>query len=276
MHRLTRTVRFAINSDPDGQLAQSPSNSYAGYPSLTGAGQFFELAATVEGPLQPPGDYLLNIKQIDQQVRALVIPIFMDDLSQGKFASGVGTLQRSAAALANAWPNVSLVRLRLSLTPYCSLTLDISEAPMVRVSQKFEFCASHRLHNPTLSDEENRRIFGKCNNPRGHGHNYELEVTLIGNADGNGRLMSMMEIERIVSETVIEKFDHKNLNCELDEFRDINPSVENISRVIFEMLKPRFGGHFQGPSLAAVTVWETPKTFCEYSEDVPYRAQNAR
>jgi 6-pyruvoyltetrahydropterin/6-carboxytetrahydropterin synthase len=269
MHRLTRIVRFAINSEIDGQLAQSPSNSYAGYPSLTGAGQFFELAATVEGPLQPPGDYLLNIKQIDQQVRAKVIPIFAADLESGKFGSGVATLQRSAAALTNAWPNVSLVRVRLSLTPYCSLTLNISEAPMVRVSQKFEFCASHRLHNATLSDEENRRIFGKCNNPRGHGHNYELEVTLIGKPDANGRLMAITEIERIVSETVIDKFDHKNLNCELDEFREINPSVENIARVIYQMLKPHFGGHLQMPALAAVTVWETPKTFCEYSENTP-------
>ena len=116
---------------------------------------------------------------------------------------------------------------------------------MIRTSQKFEFCASHRLHNPDLSDEENRRIFGKCNNPRGHGHNYELQVTLIGAPDSTGRLVPTTEFERIVSETIIEKFDHKNLNCELDEFKSVNPSVENIARVIYQMLQPRFSGHSQ-------------------------------
>lgn len=262
MHRLTRLVRFAINAEADSQLSQLPSNSYGGYPSLTGAGQFFELAVTVEGPLLPPGDYMLNIKEIDQAVRRKVIPIFAEDLRSQKFGGGAGTLGRAHQALEKAWPNVSLVCIELSLTPFFSLTINRSEAPMVRTSQKFEFCASHRLHNPDLSDEENRRIFGKCNNPRGHGHNYELQVTLIGVPDSSGRIMPMAEFERIVSETVIEKFDHKNLNAELDEFKNVNPSVENIASVIYGLLKPRFAPG----RLASVTVWETPKTFCQYSE----------
>ena len=111
MHRLTRLVRFSINAEEDNQLSLPPSNSYAGYPSLTGAGEFFELAVTVEGPLQPPGDYLLNIKEIDQAVRRKVIPVFAGDLRNAKYGSGIGTLQRSAAALEKTWPNASLVSL---------------------------------------------------------------------------------------------------------------------------------------------------------------------
>jgi 6-pyruvoyltetrahydropterin/6-carboxytetrahydropterin synthase len=256
-------VRFAINTEQDAQLSTPATNSYAGYPSLTGAGQHFELAVSVEGPLAPPGDYLLNIKQIDQQTRIKAIPIFANDLRENKFGTGIFTLQRSAAVLQNAWPGVSLMRLQLHLTPFLSITWNSSENDMIRIAQKFEFCASHRLHNPSLSDEENRKIFGKCNNPRGHGHNYEVEVTLAGKPDANGRLIPLPDFERIVTDTVIDKFDHKNLNCELPEFQNINPSVENIAQVIYKMLKPCFGGHSQ---LASVTVWETPKTFCEYSE----------
>jgi 6-pyruvoyltetrahydropterin/6-carboxytetrahydropterin synthase len=135
---------------------------------------------------------------------------------------------------------------------------------MLRLSQKFEFSASHRLHNPALSDEENRTCFGKCNNPAGHGHNYELQVTLRGEPDANGVLCDVPAFERIVGETVIEHFDHKNLNAELEDFRELIPSVENIARVIFGLLKPKF--ETGRARLASVTVWETPKTWCEYFE----------
>ena len=132
---------------------------------------------------------------------------------------------------------------------------------MVRLSQKFEFSASHRLHNPQLSEEENRRLFGKCNNPNGHGHNYVLEVTLSAPATTQ---LQVPDFERIVSDTIIEPFDHKNLNTELPQFRELIPSVENIAMVIYRLLKNPV--EKSGAKLAAVTVWETSKTWCEYSE----------
>ncbi|MDW8262791.1 MAG: 6-carboxytetrahydropterin synthase, partial [Phycisphaerales bacterium] len=146
-----------------------------------------------------------------------------------------------------------------------SLTACRLEQPMfTRLSQKFEFSASHRLHNPSLSDEENRRIFGKCNNPLGHGHNYELQVTIRGRADGSDLIAGLPELESIVHESVIARFDHRNLNLEVPEFAQRIPSVENIARVIYEILQPRFSA--AGRELASVTVWETPKTWCEYGE----------
>jgi 6-pyruvoyltetrahydropterin/6-carboxytetrahydropterin synthase len=135
---------------------------------------------------------------------------------------------------------------------------------MVRLSQKFEFSATHRLHNPALSDDENCRTYGKCNNPHGHGHNYEVQVTLAGTPGKTGLLVDVPAFERIVATTVIDRFDHKNLNVELAEFRDVIPSVENIASTIFKLLKPPFTD--MGAKLASVTVWETPKTWCEYSE----------
>ena len=170
-----------------------------------------------------------------------------------------------AEAICDAWDGATVDQLTLTLSPFLSLTHRIEESPMLRLSQKFEFSASHRLFNRDCDDAENRRIFGKCSNPNGHGHNYELQVTLVGDADRvGGVLKNLPDFERIVGETVIERFDHKNLNLDLSEFADVIPSVENIARVIYRLLRPRFAD--AGARLAAVTVWETPKTWCEYSE----------
>ena len=166
--------------------------------------------------------------------------------------------------LSLAWPGTRLECLGLSLSPFLRYSADASEHPMVRLSQKFEFSATHRLHNPALSDEENCRTYGKCNNPHGHGHNYEVQVTLSGRPDDNGLLVDVPAFERIVASTVIDRFDHKNLNLELPEFRETIPTVENIAATIYRLLKPRFAD--AGAGLASVTVWETPKTWCEYSE----------
>ena len=135
---------------------------------------------------------------------------------------------------------------------------------MIRLSQRFEFSAAHRLHNPGLDDAANRATFGKCNNPLGHGHNYELQVTVAGQPNADGVLIHMTELEDLVETHAIDKLDHKNLNLEVPEFETLNPSVENIAKVIY--------GYLKGPlakdnrKLAAVTVWETPRTWCEYSE----------
>src|SRR4029078_2538325 len=174
-------------------------------------------------------------------------------------------LRDVTSSLRDAWPGAIVEQLTLSLSPFLSLSIRTEESPMVRLSEKFEFSASHRLFNRDCDDAENRRIFGKCSNPNGHGHNYELQVTLVGDAYRvGGVLKNLPDFERIVGETVIERFDHKTLNLDLPEFADVIPSVENIARVIYRLLRPWCAG--AGAKLAAVTVWETPKTWCEYSE----------
>ncbi len=264
MFRLTREVRLAINRTPDDQLAGKPANSYGGYPSLTGQGQYFTLAATLVGELNPRSNYLLNIREVDEQARRRAIPHLEESIRRDRFGGGGGVLLELFDLLRGAWSPITLDALRLTLSPYLSLTVFAWEHPMIRLSQKFEFSASHRLHNPSMTDSENRQTFGKCNNPHGHGHNYELQVTLAGRPDQRGVLIDVPAFERIVARTVIDRFDHKNLNVEVPAFRDLIPSVENIAMVIYRELKPRFAD--EGARLAAVTVWETPKTWCEYSE----------
>jgi 6-pyruvoyltetrahydropterin/6-carboxytetrahydropterin synthase len=264
MFRLTREVRFAVNLTA-GASAGPPTNAYAGFPSLNGLGHYFTLAVTVAGDLDTDSSYLLNIKDIDQQVRRRAIPHVEDVVRHRPRSFGAATLPDLFAALNDAWPNARVESLRLALTPVLSISLLAKELPMTRLSQKFEFSASHRLHNPALSDDVNRRTYGKCNNPHGHGHYYEVQVTLAGTpAQDSGLLVDVPAFERIVAEAVIDRLDHKNLNVEVAEFRDLIPSVENIARVIYGMLKPKL--ETGQTRLAAVTVWETPKTWCEYSE----------
>jgi 6-pyruvoyltetrahydropterin/6-carboxytetrahydropterin synthase len=256
MFRLTREVRFAINSVKDDQLDHPPANGFAGYPALTGYGQYLELQVTLQGQLQPDSNYLRNISEIDDAVRRVVIP-----------SGDVLNITEVFRRLREVFPGDLLHSINLKLSPYLSIAQLAVEHPMqTRLSQKFEFSASHRLHNPKLSDEQNRSTYGKCNNPFGHGHNYEVQVTVRGHANSSGLIVNVPAFERIVQQHAIEKLDHKNLNVEVPEFKDLIPSVENISKVIFGMLKGQIAQ--LGTQLASVTVWETPKTWCEYSEDL--------
>jgi 6-pyruvoyltetrahydropterin/6-carboxytetrahydropterin synthase len=132
---------------------------------------------------------------------------------------------------------------------------------MVQLTRSFEFSAAHRLYCANLSDEENHRLFGKCSNPHGHGHNYVVEVTVGGTPDAvSGTIVDMPAFDRTVQETVIVPFDHKNLNVECPEFSDLNPSVENIARVIFQRLESAL----DRGTLLNIRVWETPKTYADY------------
>jgi 6-pyruvoyltetrahydropterin/6-carboxytetrahydropterin synthase len=109
---------------------------------------------------------------------------------------------------------------------------------MVYLTRRYRFSAGHRLHNDAFSPEENRRIYGKCNNPSGHGHNYLLEVTVAGPVDpSTGMVFDLVALDGIVTENVLEKLDHKNLNLDVDAFRDQVPTTENLCREIYRRLR---------------------------------------
>lgn len=261
MLRLTREVRFGIDSEP---APSDGSNGHAGRPALAAFGSFLTLRVTVRGQPDPDSGYLLNIKQIDDEVRRRAIPVLGESVRSSVSVPPARALLDVAALLRNAWRPVQLHGLELHLSPYLSFGWTDSEPHMIRLSQKFEFSASHRLHNPALSAAENVELFGKCNNPHGHGHNYELQVTVVGEPDAKtGRVMALADLERIVDQQVIHLLDHKHLNVEVPQFKDRNPSVENIARVIYTQLASALNQ--AGSKLDKVTVWETPKTWAEYS-----------
>lgn len=129
------------------------------------------------------------------------------------------------------------------------------------VYRKEHFNAAHRLHNPAWDDATNQRVFGKCNNPHYHGHNYELVVRLTGTPDPEtGFVYDLKVLSDLVREKVTERLDHKNLNLDLPEFRELNPTAENIARVIYEILRPEIE-----PALdLQVRLYETERNFVDY------------
>lgn len=241
-------------------------NGHGGVPPMEALAPFVTVRVTLEGPIDPQSAYVRNIKDIDDAVRDVALPRVREAINRPLAPLVLTLLDDLGAALTPAQSDVAVSPVRvvgvsLAASPFQSVSAFASEPGMTRLSQKFEFSAAHRLHNPALSDDDNRRLFGKCNNPLGHGHNYELQVTLAGVPDGDGRLMATSTLERLVDDVVLKRFDHKHLNAETAEFANLIPSVENIARVIFDLLKPQLDG-----KLASVTVWETPKTWCEYAE----------
>jgi 6-pyruvoyltetrahydropterin/6-carboxytetrahydropterin synthase len=132
---------------------------------------------------------------------------------------------------------------------------------MVYLTRKAEFSASHYYHNPEFSAEENRRIFGKCNNPHGHGHNYTLEVTVKGEVDQrSGFVVDLKELKEIMSREVIDAVDHRFLNKEVPEFRDVIPTTENLAIAIWKRLEPKL----KVARLHRVRVYETPDLFVDF------------
>lgn len=131
----------------------------------------------------------------------------------------------------------------------------------VKVSRKEHFNAAHRLHNPEWTDEQNDKVFGKCNNPNYHGHNYELIVSLTGEPDPNtGYVYDLKELSDIIKENVLIKFDHKNLNLDIDYFHRLIPTAENIALVIWRILRQKIDSKFE----LKITLYETERNFVEY------------
>lgn len=131
----------------------------------------------------------------------------------------------------------------------------------ISVFRKAHFNAAHRLHNPHWSDAKNETVFGLCNNQYYHGHNYELEVRLSGEVDADtGYLIDLKLLSDIIKEHVELKFDHKNLNLELEEFKNLNPTVEHIAYVIWHILRKELDQKFD----LMVRLYETPRNYVEY------------
>ncbi|MBE2246690.1 MAG: 6-carboxytetrahydropterin synthase [Candidatus Competibacteraceae bacterium] len=132
----------------------------------------------------------------------------------------------------------------------------------VSVIRQEHFNAAHRLHNPAWDEETNRRIFGLCNLPNFHGHNYELEVKLTGYIDPDtGYVMDMKILSDLIHRKILLRFDHKNLNLDTEEFRFLNPTVENMVVVIYDLLRVEISDDFD----LHVRLYETPRNYAEYS-----------
>jgi len=132
----------------------------------------------------------------------------------------------------------------------------------MKVCRRETFNSAHRLLNPSWSDEQNQQVFGKCNNPNFHGHNYTLEVWVDGPIDPEtGYVIDLKVLREITKREVIERFDHKNLNLDCAEFKHLNPTAENISVVIYDLLRPHISPKYK----LIIRLWETENNIVEYN-----------
>lgn len=137
----------------------------------------------------------------------------------------------------------------------------IDSSMRTAVVRKAHFNAAHRLYNPAWSDEKNKAVFGLCTNPNWHGHNYDLEVRVVGNVDPDtGYLIDLKLLNACIKKHVTDQLDHRNLNVEVEEFAALIPTVENISMVIYNRLRP----HIDKSLDLYITLWETPRNRAEY------------
>ena len=131
----------------------------------------------------------------------------------------------------------------------------------VAIFRKEHFNAAHRLFNAEWDDKKNMEIFGKCALPNYHGHNYELIVKIVGEPDEKtGYVMDLKQLSDLIEEKILERFDHKNLNLDTEEFKNLNPTAENIAIVIYELLRP----HISKEKDLQIRLYETPRNFVEY------------
>jgi 6-pyruvoyltetrahydropterin/6-carboxytetrahydropterin synthase len=243
--KLTRTVRLAHRADGTELAPPSPWLSDGWIVPI-------EIDVAMEGTPDAVTGYILPIQRIDQAVQqaALACP------------RALAPSEWLVALRTELAPRLPFPIARLTLRPHPLLERSIEATMHDRciLTLRFDFAASHRLHCAALGEEENRRVFGKCNNPAGHGHNYRLEVeveTPLGQAS-----LQPEHVARIVNEHAVDRLDHKHLNTDLPEFRDTNPSVEWIARTCFGWLEAPLAT--AGGRLHRVRLWETEKTSAIY------------
>jgi len=266
MHQLSRQVRFAI--DPFANSATTGANSYCAKPTAEGLALFFSLWVELKGNANKDTGFVVNVADIDKIVREKAVGIFNDFVKNHTN----GSFEQISQLLSKVWQKIEkdflpakINGLAVELMPARKLGIKERGGKMLYFSEKFEFSASHTLWNKKFSDSENFKIFGKCANRAGHGHNYIVEVTIKKNQqsrDSNGAV-SVGGFERIVDKHFISVVDHKNLDADVKHFKKVNPTVENIAEFAFGSLKDKFKPF----KLDCVTVWENDRTFCSYRAD---------
>ncbi len=263
MHKLVRCVRFSIN--PFLSEENEGFNSFVSKPAGEGLSIFLELSVEVVGEVEPATGFVVNVADIDREVREFAVPVFAERIRQDfRRAQHIGFFA-VAELLKSAWNRLTdkfgpaqLSKLSLKLNPFRKVVIESKDLEMVYFSEKFEFAAMHKLWNNDFSEEQNLKVFGKCANPAGHGHNYIVEVTIKMPVNENGFHIS--DFERVVDNELIKLVDHKNLNADVSQFSKTNPTVENIAAFAWNRLVGKFGE----AALHCVTVWETDKTYSSY------------
>lgn len=266
LHRVVRVPLAPDDASDPARKASTTPATLAGLLLPHGLGALHDIKITVAGHPDPVTGYLVNIQELDAAVHAAVAPRLRRVCAdRTPFHPGLhpgALLAQCAEDLRATLPSAArLHALTWCPTPLLRVEWNPSMPHSAILSRQFEFAAAHRLHCPQLSDEENRRLFGKCNSPNGHGHNYQLEVSVRTDTGAPARHV-LLDLEKVVETQVLRRFDHKHLNVDTEEFCEVNPSVENIAAVCYALLDAPLRAC--GLPLVQVQVWETQKTSATY------------
>ena len=268
MHFLSRQIRFAI--DPFSASSQTGANSYCAKPTADGLAFFFSLWIQLKGSADKDTGFVINVSDIDKIIRQKAIVIFEDFIKTRRLAVAGTATKNFGQLLSKIWKtiekdfkNMKINSLTLELMPARKLAIKERSGKMLYFSEKFEFSASHTLWNKKFSEKENFKIFGKCANKQGHGHNYIVEVTIKKTRLAPAPVAGVQSFEDTVDKHFIQLVDHKNLNDDVKYFKKTNPTVENIAQFAFKCLKDKF----KPAKLDCITVWENDRTFCTFRND---------
>lgn len=260
--RLQRTIRFCVS--PFATTQTPGFNAYAGRPIGAGLALYLELAVELEGEANPETGFFINICDVDPLVRRHAVPLItqliVDTYRAGRdvaLTALLVALRTSLGRLVEAFAPLVIKKLELQLTPFRRMSIIAEADNMVHYSEKFEFSATHQLWNSKLDEDANRRLFGKCANPSGHGHNYALEITVRGPSLDAFDALSFQEV---IDTHVVEPLDHTNLNVDVPYFQSHNPTIENIAIFAWEQLQD----HVEGVTLDCIRVWESERSCCAY------------
>lgn len=235
-----------------------------------GHGHDYKLEVMVRGKLNMESGIVVNTTDIKH-----IVNTFLAEELDGKFLDREHSyftrhLPTTENMVNYIWDSLKdkmegceLYQLRLHENHYLHAERKINE--MTYLTRQYHFSAAHRLHSIHLSDEENVKLFGKCNNPNGHGHNYYVDVQVKGEpSKETGMIINLADLDEIVEREIMDKFDHMNLNLDTEEFKELNPTSEVVAMVFYNLLKPHI------PNLHKIGLWETEKNYFEYLGEDDY------
>jgi 6-pyruvoyltetrahydropterin/6-carboxytetrahydropterin synthase len=273
----TKTIRFsAAHSfhNPSILDAEEATRLFGKAAREGGHGHDYRLEVTVEGPVKNDG-MILNLTDLKLILQETVTDELDCRFLDREIAYFKKNLPTGENILLYLWPQIAgklppgiaLHRMTLDEAGDLTVTKMSREPVTLDVTRRYDFCASHRLHDPALDPEENARLYGKCNLPGGHGHTYHLEVTVQGEPDRRlGTVVCIGDLDRVVEERVLELFDHRNMNLDVPALSEVIPTTENVLQVIWDILAPPMNE--MGTRLRRLRLSETPRNHFELSTGV--------
>lgn len=250
------------------QLSEKENSELFGvWGSRFNHGHNYVLDVEVEGQIQSENGMIVNIKDVDAVLKKHLLPQFANKSINDEIAHFKTQTSCVENILHFIWSEIN----RIGLPAECKLTaLKLEETPLfygeydgmkTTLTRIYEFAASHRLDTPALSLEDNLRLYSKCNNPAGHGHNYVLEVTISGQPDPKtGFICSLEDLDESVEKEILDRYDHKNLDVDVPELSGMITTSENVSQMIFQKLESKVPG-----TLERVRLHETARNIFEVS-----------